>query len=440
MSDWHTPAHLRALTNAIVHIDGDSFFASCEQAMHPEWKGKPVVTGKERGIASAMSYEAKKAGVHRGMILSDVKKVCPEAIIVASDYESYSLFSKRMFSIMRRFTNVVEEYGVDEGFADITGMRQSMGINYLKMARLMKEQVEKELGITVSVGLAPTKVLAKLASKWDKPDGFVYISGRKINDFLKTLPVGHVWGIGPNTAAYMNQLGIYTALDFIKKDRDYIEWQFTKPHQELWHELQGTKMYNVNTEEKTSYASISKTKTFTPASTDKEFVFSQLVKNLENACIKARRYDLVAKKVYIFIKEQNFQRHGMELELTRASAYPSDITKLIRPLFDTLYQEDVKYRSTGVILSGLQEETNIQGSLFEAPVKLQNLREIYEAVDAVAKKFGKHTLHLAGSLKANTFDQHAGERGEISARQKNLLKGERGRRRLGMPVFSGIVK
>lgn len=440
MSDWHTPAHLRALTNAIVHIDGDAFFASCEQAMNPEWKGKPVITGKERGIASAASYEAKRAGVTRGMILSDVKKVCPDAIIVPSDYESYSLFSKRMFAIMRRFTNTVEEYGIDEGFADITGMRQSMGMSYVKMARLMKEQIQEELNLTVSVGLAPTKVLAKMASKWDKPDGFTYIPGRSIKTYLKQLPVEHVWGIGPNTAGYMHQMGIYTALDFVQKERDYIEWQFTKPHQELWHELQGTAMYTVNTDEKTSYASISKTKTFTPASTDKEFIFSQLVKNLENACIKARRYDLVAKKVAIFIKDQGFARHGMEIELSRASAYPSDITKLIRPLFDSLYEQGVQYRSTGVILSGLQEETNIQGSLFETPVTLENLKQIYDVVDNMAKKFGKHTVHLAGSLKANTFEQHAGVRGDKPARQQHTLKGEWGRKRLGMPVFSGIVR
>lgn len=439
MSDWHTPAHLRSLTNAIIHVDGDSFFASCEQAMRPELKGKPVVTGKERGIASAMSYEAKQAGVHRGMVLHKVKQVCPNAIILPSDYESYSLFSKRMFSIMRRFTNIVEEYGIDEGFADVTGMQQSMNMSYVKMAQRMKEQIQNELNLTVSVGLAPTKVLAKMASKWDKPDGFVYVSGRKINEFLKVLDVKDVWGIGPNTAAYMNQMGIYTALDFVKKDRDYVEWQFTKPHQELWHELQGTKMYPVSTEVKTSYASISKTKTFTPASTDKEFVYSQLVKNLENACIKARRYDLVAKQVAIFIKDQSFQRHGLEVNLNRASAYPNDITKLIRPLFDSLYKEGVKYRSTGVILSGLQEETNIQGSLFEPPLQLENLKQIYDVVDLMAKKFGKHTVHLAGSLKANTFDQHQGQRGELPNRQKHALKGEQGRKRLGIPVFSGIV-
>ena len=255
MSDCHTPAHLRSLTNAIVHVDGDAFFASCEQATHPEYKGKPVVTGKERGIASAASYEAKKAGVYRGMILSDVKKVCPEAIIVPSDYETYSLLSKRMFSIMRRFTNRVEEYGIDEGFADLTGLRRPMNMSYLKMARKMKEQIQQELGLTVSVGLASSKVLAKAASKWDKPDGFTYIPGRKIREYLRQLPVEKVWGIGPNTAGHLHNMGIYTADDFTQLEFEYVMKHFAKPHQELWQELKGEKVYSVANEEKTSYAS-----------------------------------------------------------------------------------------------------------------------------------------------------------------------------------------
>jgi DNA polymerase-4/DNA polymerase V len=100
---------LRSWPRAIVHLDADAFFASCEQAIHPEYRGKPVITGKERGIVAAASYEAKRLGIGRGTPLWEVKKICPEAIIVPSDYETYSLFSKRMFEIMRRFTSDVEE-------------------------------------------------------------------------------------------------------------------------------------------------------------------------------------------------------------------------------------------------------------------------------------------------------------------------------------------
>src|SRR3989344_4235904 len=129
---WQTSPHLQSFPRAIVHIDGDAFFASCETALHPELRGRPVVTGRERGIASSLSYEAKARGVVRGMMLSDVRRVCPDAVILPSDYETYSLFSKRMFTIMRRFTSVVEEYGIDEGFADITGLQRPLQKNYIE--------------------------------------------------------------------------------------------------------------------------------------------------------------------------------------------------------------------------------------------------------------------------------------------------------------------
>src|SRR5688572_1335216 len=164
--------HLRPWPRAIFHVDADAFFASCEQAMHPEWRGKPVITGAERGIVAAASYEAKARGVSRGVALRDVRKLCPDAIIVPSDYESYSLFSKRMFEIVRRYTNLVEEYSVDEAFADITGLRRPLRGSYEDIARRVKEEIEKDLGITVSVGLSVSKVIAKAASKHRKPSGF----------------------------------------------------------------------------------------------------------------------------------------------------------------------------------------------------------------------------------------------------------------------------
>src|SRR5579864_3808649 len=118
---WGGPS---SYPRAILHVDGDAFFASVEVAKDPKLRGKPVITGKERGIVSACTYEAKNAGVKRGMILSEVRKVCPEAVILPSDYETYSLYSQRMYDIVRRFTPMVEEYGIDECFGDLTGMRR----------------------------------------------------------------------------------------------------------------------------------------------------------------------------------------------------------------------------------------------------------------------------------------------------------------------------
>lgn len=428
----------RSFPQAIIHVDGDAFFASCEQALHPEYVGKPVIVGKDRGIAASMSYEAKKKGVTRAMPLHKIKEVCPDAIIVPSDYETYGLFSKRMFSIMRRYSEEVEEYGIDEGFIDITGMRKSLGMGYRAIAARIKQDIQRELGITVSLGLAPTKVLAKLASQTCKPDGFMVVAGNKINDFLKKRAIQYVWGVGPNTAHYMRKLGIHTAYDFVRKDWEYVEQYFTKPHQEIWKELRGERVYPVIQEEKTTYASISKTRTFS-TSTEKEFIYAQLVKNVENACIKARRYHLAARKLSIFLKKQDFSMQVLEVCINRATAYPQDIISVIKPLFDQLYTKGVRYRATGVVLSSLQEDMKIQGSLFENPVQLSNMKQIYTAVDILAQKFGKHTVHAGASLKAH-LKQHTGGRAEVASRKKVKLKGEWGRRRLNIPMFFGMVR
>lgn len=230
---------LSSWPRAIMHIDADAFFASCEQAIHPELKGRPVVTGKERGIVAAASYEAKAKGVSRGVRLSDVKKICPDAVILPSDYETYSLFSVRMFEILRRFSPDVEEYSIDEAFVDLTGLRRSFHGSYETIAEKMRATVKQELGITVSAGVSLSKVLAKIGSKHNKPDGLTMIPGREVHLYLAKLPIEKVWGIGPNTAAFLRKFGITTALDFARKDEHFVEQHLSKPYREVWHELNG---------------------------------------------------------------------------------------------------------------------------------------------------------------------------------------------------------
>ncbi|MCX6780566.1 MAG: DNA polymerase IV [Candidatus Magasanikbacteria bacterium] len=430
---WETSAHLQSFPRAIVHVDGDAFFASCETALHPELRGRVVVTGRERGIVSSLSYVAKARGIRRGMILSEVKKICPDAVILTSDYETYSLFSKRMFSIMRRFTSQVEEYGIDEGFADITGMRGPLHMSYEDIARAMKKAVDEELGFTVSVGLAPTKSLAKIASKWQKPNGFTSVPGRAIRGYLSTLDVSNIWGVGPNTAKYMYSLGITTAHDFISKPFEYIAANFSKPHQEMWYELNGESVWPINTEEKTSYASISKTKTFTPPSGNVEYILAQLIRNLENACIKARRHGLVARKIVVYLRTQQFGDAAIEAKITRASNFPHDLIPHVRTLFKNVFKHGVQYRATGIVLADLQSDSSVQSSLFEPIIKMEKMQRVYAAVDSLDEQYGKHTVHLGGSQATFTQTQYAGDRTRETERQKIKLLGETERQHLYIP-------
>lgn len=430
---------LHSWPRAILHLDADALFASCEQAIHPELKGKPVITGKERGIVAAASYEAKARGVTRGVRLSDVKKICPDAVILPSDYETYSLFSLRMFAIIRRFTPDVEEYSIDEAFADLTGLRRNFHGPYSMIARKMQETVEKELGITVSIGVSLSKVLAKAGSKHKKPRGITMMPGREIHHYLGKLPIESVWGIGPNTAAFLRKFGINTAFDFARKDETFVAKHLSKPYHEVWHELNGRSVYPVMTESKSSYKSISKTRTFTPPSKDEPFVLAQLSKNLENACIKARRYNLAATRLIVFLRKQDFTDSGAELKLTCPTAHPSAFFNLLREGFDHIFRSNTLYRQTGVVLAGLIAEASVQYTFFDDTAQIEKRSKVYDAVDILSEKFGKYTVRHAVSLPTKIQSQHEGERGDVPQRKQELFKGENNRQRLGLPVLNVMV-
>ncbi|MBI3255724.1 MAG: DNA polymerase IV [Candidatus Andersenbacteria bacterium] len=419
---------------AIVHIDGDAFFASVEQAMNPELKGKPVVTGKERGIIATASYEARALGIKRGVTLWEAKKMCPELVILPTDYETVSLFSKRMFDIMRLFTPTVEEYSIDEGFCDITGLRRVHHKPYEAIAADMQHAIHSKLGITVSVGVATTKVLAKAASDYHKPAGLFAITNQDKEHALKDIPIGDIWNIGPNTAALLKQHGMHTALQFAQRPQEYLEKVLSKPGMEVWHELNGESVWPVSTEAKSSYQSISKTKTFTPPSTNKEYVLAQLMKNVENACMKARRYEQAAKSIIIFLKKQDHSSKGTDAKLSRATAYPKELMGVVRNLFEALYKPNVAYRATGVILADLVAASPTQPTLFENPIKIKETKMLYGAVDTLREKFGKHAVYHAVSLPAQKT-QHLTSRGDIPRRKTNLLKGETAHQRLPIPLL-----
>jgi len=428
----------QSFPRAILHIDGDAFFASCEVAKNPSLKGKPVITGKERGIVSAATYEAKARGVKRGMRLSEVLKVCPDAVILPSDYETYSLFSERMYRIVRRYTPMVEEYSIDECFADLGGMRRVNHMSYLQIAERIKYELDSELGMTFSIGLSATKVLAKIGSKWKKPSGLTVIPLRDASQFLIKTPVENVWGIGPNTASFLHKHGIRTAQDFIKKDKLWVTKNLPKPFVEIWQELNGELVYELDAKGKESYQSISKTKTFTPPSTDYSFVFSQLSKNIENACIKARRWNLVTPVIFFFLKTQDFKYYGCEIKLPYQTSVPQDIMKLVSEYFPQVFKKGIQYRATGITLMKLTNGDGAQLDLFGGVLKSEGLKQVFNSVDEISAKYGKHAIFLASSLKAMNNSAHLGGRGDVTERVTNLFKGETSRRRLNIPMLGEV--
>ncbi len=189
----------------------DAFFAAVEQKRRPELIGKPVVIGgsgdpTQRGVVSTASYEARKFGIHSAMPLKTAHNLCPHAIFLPVDYEAYARESKRIKDILRRFSPVMEDVGIDEAFLDISGIDKTSEDIAAEIKRLIRD----ETGLTCSIGIAPNKLLAKIASDMKKPDGLTIILQNNIERILWPLPVRKLWGIGPKTEKYLKDMGVET--------------------------------------------------------------------------------------------------------------------------------------------------------------------------------------------------------------------------------------
>ena len=387
----------------ILHFDGDSFFASVEQVMDYRLRGRPLVTGGERGAITSASIEAKRLGINRGVSLRDAKKLCPELVIVSSDYVSYAIFAERMYAIVREFTPLIEEYSIDECFADITGLDRVFKMSYADIAIAIKKKLETSLGLTFGVGLGPNKVLAKVASKHRKPAGFTIIRQNTLESFLKNLPLGKVWGIGPSTSNALSKLGVFTALDFASKNSDWIDHNhISKPYRETWLELQGYFQKKLSLEPDIP-KSIIRSRTFSPPSYDREFVFSQLSKNIESATAKARSHGLRAGLFYFYLKTQDFRYKGKDIALMVPSSSPTDIISIVKKYFCEVWRSGVVYRASGISLRGFISNKETTHDLFGESVKSEKNAVVFLCLDKLSAKYGEHTVFMGSSLRALTF-------------------------------------
>ena len=430
------PITLHSLPKAIIHVDCDAFFASVEQSLNPELKSRPVVTGKERGIAASLSYEAKRAGVVRGMRLFEVKKICPDCVILPNDYETYSLVSKRFFSILKEFTPDTEEFSIDEAYADLSGLRRLHRSSYEDIALKIKETLEQRLGFTVSIGLSPTKSLAKICSKHKKPAGFTCVKGYELHHFLKDIPTEKVCGFGPNTVELLKKNGVLTVLDYIKRPKTFAKKLLGKIGEELWYELRGEAVYPVIKDREKPQASLSKVKTFTPPSNNKEFIKAQLLRNLESAFIKLRRHHLRTKTIAVYLRDAEFKSYGFAAELTRATASTLEAAPLASNLLDQAFKPGLKYRQTGVFFDHLEADKEAQYDLFEDVCRVKALRKLSDVIDEVNERYGKHSIHLGSTTALEKYHQHLGGRGDLAQRKCDLLKGETFRQHLNIPVWN----
>jgi len=342
-------------------------------------------------------------------------------------------------TIVRRYTSLVEEYSIDECFADLTGMDKPLNMSYQQIAQRIQNELFTELGCSFSVGLAQTKVLAKVASKWEKPNGFTVIEHDAIDRYLAELLVEKIWGIGAQTASLLQRHGIFTGLDFIRVSHGWVRDNLSKPFFEIWQELQGTSVYDVDCDTKKPAQSIQKVKTFTPPSDSREYIFSQLSRNIENACIRARRHGLAAREVTFFLRTQDFRHFGVRAQFSRATVFPNKIIHVLEGMYRELFHSRHLYRATGVVLSKLTSDASAQLDLFGDHLEIEKMNRLYDSVDALDKKFGKHTVFVGSSFQAQDEPQHSGARNATPWHSGSLLPGETLRQHLALPMLNRVL-
>jgi len=209
----------------------DAFFAAVEQMRHPELVGKPVIIGGAgdptmRGVVSTASYEARKYGIHSAMPLQRAYRLCPEAIFLPVDYDEYMRISEKIKDILRSFTPLIENVGIDEAFLDIT----DIDMESEEVAKQIKERIKKEVGLTCSIGIGPNKLIAKIASDMKKPDGLTIISEEDIKGTIWPLPARKLWGVGPKTERRLNEMGILTIGDLASVPLESLTEEFGKSY------------------------------------------------------------------------------------------------------------------------------------------------------------------------------------------------------------------
>lgn len=338
----------------ILHIDMDAFFCSVEQKRHPELAGRPVVVGGEgdptrRGVVSTASYEARKFGIHSAMPLRTAYKLCPEAIFLPVDYEEYSRFSGEIKAILKAFTPIIEDVGIDEAFLDISSIDRPSE----EIARDIKKRIKDETGLTCSIGIAPNKLLAKMASDMQKPDGLTVIMENDIQTRIWPLSVRKLLGVGPKTEAYLKEMAVQTVGDLASLSLDRLIEEFGQSYGSYLHEAsRGIDESPLVTH-------------WEPKSISRETTFQR---DADNWQVIAKTLAELTKEVVINLKEEGYRGRTVSLKIrfndfktyTRAktlSRHTDSEEEIRKAAFDCLGKIELKkkVRLIGVKVSHLEK-------------------------------------------------------------------------------------
>ena len=380
----------------IMHVDLDAFFVSVEVALNPELKGKPVVVGGRadaRGVISAASYEARVYGLHSAMPLKTASRLCPQAIFIEGNFQRYREASKQFMAILADFTPFVEPMGLDEAFLDVTGFESLHG-TIRRMAESIKQRVTEEQDLCASIGIAPCKVVAKVASDFSKPNGLVEVKPGEERNFLAPLPVGRLPGVGKQAQKRLKELGVTTIGQLASMPLKALNSHFG---------ITGTTMHNAangidsrTVELPGTAKSISRETTFREDTNNSEFLKSTLRYLGEKVGEDLRRRDKKAKCVILKIRFSDFTTGTRSQTLQQ----PFDSNDVIFATGAGLLDKALRtgkqpVRLLGIGVSGIVEPG---GQMSMLDTDGQRLGQLNKAIDDIRDKFGFSAIQTGRTL------------------------------------------
>ena len=383
-----------AKKHVIALVDCDSFFVSCEQSVKPDLKGKPVCVMSGRGqCVISRSKEAKKLGIRMGMPYFQIEGQMKKAVFINANHELYCQISEKVMDVLKSFSPKVEIYSIDEAFVELTGLERLYKKNYLEIAQMIRQEVLDKVDIPVSIGVSSSKSLAKLASdKAKKADEGVFLVGsRKIIPLLEKTSIDEIWGIGKNLSIMLRKHGILTAYELISQDDLWLNKQIGIHGLEMKHELLGEMVSPVSNEIKLP-KSIQKTSALAKFSSDKNYLKNSLNYHIHRACVKLRKINAKCKGVSIFLRTKDFKVYCEKKVLNIGTDFELEISDIVFELLEKIYNPNILYRSTGVILDTFVFNNEAQMSLFSDNVVDERKEKLSKCFDKLEQRFGKDII------------------------------------------------
>ena len=388
----------------VLHIDMNAFFASVEQQANPELQGKPiaVVGSHGRTVITTSSYEARKFGVKTGMAKWEALKVCPQLIFVVGDNKKYTYTSSRIMEMMRDYTPLVEVFSIDEAWLDVTHSLSIYGTPE-RIAYLLKARIKESFGITCSIGIAPNKLLAKLASDMQKPDGLTIIKPEDVSRILERMPINELCGIGKKMMRHLNMMSIYTCGELGRCDEARLTRKFGilgRVYKAMGQGIDNSPVMPM--EESDEVKSVGHSMTLPRDIDRREEILRYLLQLSEMVGRRARRYEVSGKTIHLYVRFSDFYSSVGKQDTLRVYINQSEeIYKAAVAILDTL-ELPMTIRLLGIRLTNLQYHTQ-QLSLFPEE---RRKTEMVRAMDAVNDKFGSFTVTYGSLLSTEPKGSH----------------------------------